>query len=451
MKDCLRDIFSAALAAADPYYAVSRHLRIDGNTLLADGAVFDLARFERVVVVGAGKGASLMAKAVEDVLGDRVEAGIVIVKYGHRAAVLSKIAQIEASHPLPDEAGVNGAGMITGLLGGVDEATLVICLLSGGASSLLVAPIEGISLDDKRRTTELLLKCGASIHELNAVRKHLSRIKGGRLAELASPAPVLTLLLSDVIGDRLDVIASGPTVPDSSTFAEAMEVVKKYGIASGLPASVMRTLRDGIEGRLKETPKGGEPYFKRASAIVVGSLNESLAAAKEAALKTGFDADVVTAELQGEAREVARGLAQVVLNARASLRQGQRGRCLLYGGETTVTVKGAGSGGRNQELALAFAMEIAGSKGISMLSAGTDGTDGPTDAAGAIVDGTTAPTARSLGIDPAACLEDNDSYGFFQRLDTLSASKSHLKTGPTGTNVMDIQIIGIQAQDKPIN
>lgn len=445
MKDCLRDIFNAALTAADPYCAVLRHFRIAGSTLSADGAVFDLARFERVVVVGAGKGASLMAKAVEDVLGDRIETGIVVVKYGHRAAALSKIVQIEASHPLPDEAGVKGAGMITGLLGGVDEATLVICLLSGGASSLLVAPLEGISLDDKRRTTDLLLKSGASINELNAVRKHLSRIKGGRLAELASPAAVLTLLLSDVIGDRLDVIASGPTVPDSSTFAGAMEVVEKYGIAGSLPASVMRVLRDGIEGRLKETPKGGEPFFRSANAVVVGSLKESLAAAKESTLKMGFDAEVVTAELHGEAKEVARGLAQVALNASASLRQGQRGRCLLYGGETTVTVKGSGSGGRNQELALAFAVEIEGSMGITMLSAGTDGTDGPTDAAGAIVDGTTAAIARSLGIDPAACLEDNDSYGFFQRLDTLSASKSHLKTGPTGTNVMDIQIISIQA------
>lgn len=447
MKDSLQKIFRAAIRAADPYSAVLRHLRRTGNTLLADGMSFDLDRFERIVVVGAGKGASFMAKAVEDVLGDRIDTGIVIVKYGYSTASLSKIIQIEASHPLPDEAGVKGTERIAGLLSGANEATFVICLLSGGASSLLVAPLEGISLEEKRRTTDLLLNCGASIHELNTVRKRLSRIKGGRLAEIASPASIAAFLLSDVIGDRLDVIASGPTVPDSSTFKDAMEVMEKYGIARKLPASVIGALRDGLEGRLKETPRGKEAFFKNVCNIVVGGLKGSLAAARESASSMGFDAEVVTAELQGEARIAARRLAEAALGARSSLGQGQKqkARCLLSGGETIVTVKGSGSGGRNQELALAFSLEIEGVDGITMLSAATDGTDGPTDAAGAIVDGRTAPTARGLGMDPAAYLEDNDSYGFFERLDSLSASKSHLKTGPTGTNVMDIQIVGIQA------
>jgi glycerate-2-kinase len=252
--------------------------------------------------------------------------------------------------------------------------------------------------------------------------------------------------MSDVIGDRLEVIASGPTVPDSTTFADAMAVVEKYSIMSKLPASVTGTLTDGLEGRLKETPKGKEEFFKNVSNIVVGSLRASLDAAMEAASSMGFDAEVVTAELQGEARTAARLLAARALGERGSLGRGHKARCLISGGETTVTVKGNGSGGRNQELALAFALEIEGVEGITMLSAATDGTDGPTDAAGAIVDGRTASTARSLGIDAAAFLEDNDSYGFFERLDSLSASKTHLKTGPTGTNVMDIQIVGIRAE-----
>lgn len=444
MKDSLREVFSAAIKAADPYGAVLRHLSRTGNTLLADGKGFALDRFKRTVVIGAGKGASFMAKAVEDVFGDMIDSGIVIVKYGHSIAALSKIVQFEASHPLPDEAGVKGTERIVEILKGADEATFVVCLLSGGASSLLVAPAEGLSLEDKRSTTDLLLNCGASIDELNSVRKHLSRIKGGRLAELASPATMATFLLSDVIGDRLDVIASGPTVADTTTFRDAMEAVEKYGITGRLPSSVLKRLREGFAGKLRETPKGKEPFFKNSSNFVVGSLKESLAAARDAASGMGLDVQVVTAELKGEARSAARALAARALEARSSLRRGHRARCLLFGGETTVTVKGNGSGGRNQELALAFALEIEGVDGITLLSAATDGTDGPTDAAGAIVDGRTASTARSLGIDPAVYLDNNDSYRFFERLDSMSASGSHLKTGPTGTNVMDINIIGIQ-------
>ncbi|MCC6502637.1 MAG: glycerate-2-kinase family protein, partial [Deltaproteobacteria bacterium] len=262
MKDSLLKIFMAAVRAADPYAGVLRHLSREGGMLYAHGEAFDLSRFQRIVVVGAGKAASSMARAAEEVLGDRIDAGVVVVKYGHSTGPLSKIVQVEASHPLPDEAGVRGTEGIIEILNGADSSTLVVCLLSGGASSLLVAPLEGVSLEDKRRTTDLLLASGASIDEVNAVRKHLSRVKGGRLAELASPATVLTLIMSDVIGDRLDVIASGPTVPDSSTFVGAMEVVERYGIIHKLPASVTGVLRAGLEGRIKETPKGGEPFFR---------------------------------------------------------------------------------------------------------------------------------------------------------------------------------------------
>lgn len=445
MKDRLLKIFMAAVRAADPHAAVLRHLSREGGMLYAHGEAFDLSRFQRVVIVGAGKAASPMAKAAEEVLGDRIDAGVVVVKYGHSTESLSKIAQVEASHPLPDEAGIRATERIIELLKGAGSSTLVVCLLSGGASSLLVAPFDGVSLEDKRRTSGLLLACGASIGEVNAVRKHISRVKGGRLAELASPATVLTFIMSDVIGDRLDVIASGPTVPDGSTYAEALDVVKRYDILDKLPESVVGVLKTGVGGRIRETPKAHEPFFKDVRSVVVGSLSASLAAAMEAASVMGFDAEVVTAELQGEAREAARRLAGAAREARDHIGHGKKTKCFIIGGETTVTIKGSGKGGRNQELALAFAIEIEGAEGVTMLSAGTDGTDGPTDAAGAIVDGRTAQAARSLGMDPNAYLENNDSYGFFERLDSMSSSGSHLKTGPTGTNVMDINIIGIQA------
>jgi len=444
VKERLLEIFMAGVRAADPRVAVSRHMRVEGGSLYLHGEKIDLSRFKKVVVVGAGKGASPMAKAAEESLGDRIDEGVVVVKYGHATERLSKIAQVEASHPLPDESGVRGTGRIIELLKGADSSTLVVCLLSGGASSLLVAPVDGVSLEDKRRTTAELLACGASIGEVNAVRKHLSRVKGGRLAELASPATVLTFIMSDVIGDRLDVIASGPTVPDGSTFAEAIEVVERYAISGRLPESVAAVLKAGAEGKLNETPKASEPFFKYVRSVVVGSLGASVAAAKDAASVMGFEAEIATSELQGEAREAARLLASSALEARDLIGDGGKPRCFISGGETTVTIKGGGKGGRNQELALAFAIEIEGKEGITMLSAGTDGTDGPTDAAGAVVDGATVTEARRLGIDPADYLERNDSYAFFERLDAASASKSHIKTGPTGTNVMDIQITVVE-------
>lgn len=443
VKDEAVKIYGAALKAADPFNAVARRLRMEGSTLCADGARYDLDAIERVVVVGAGKGTALMAKAVEEVLGERIERGLVIVKYGHTAP-LSRIEQVEAAHPLPDQAGVEGTERIVELVEGADESTLVICLLSGGASSLLVAPMEGICLEEKRATTAALLRAGAAIDELNAVRKHLSRTKGGRLARLASPAGLLTLILSDVIGDRLDVIASGPTAPDTATFRDALDVIDRYGLTGTLPSAVIKTLEDGLAGRVEETPKGSEAFFKKVRNIVVGGLNDSLDVAKGFAAACGFEAEVLTSTLHGEARDAAAGLAKKALERRASMRSGQASACLISGGETTVTVRGGGRGGRNQELALAFAIEIEGVDGVAMLSAGTDGTDGPTDAAGAIVDGSTAAMARDNGIDPKAYLEDNDSYGFFERLDSASMVKSHLKTGPTGTNVMDIQIIMLE-------
>ena len=437
-RESIIDIFGAALKAANPYNAVKRTIRIEGDRLFAGEAAYDLRNYEKVIVIGAGKGTAPMAKAVEELLGDRIGEGLIIVKYGHSQS-LSKIKCIEASHPLPDEAGMKGTEEIIETLKDSDEKTLVICLLSGGGSALLVSPAEGITLGDKQVTTDLLLKSGASIEELNGVRKHLSRIKGGRLASIAYPATVITLILSDVIGDRLDVIASGPTVPDRSTFMDTVKVIEKYNLVKKLPNNVLSMLLEGIAGKLPDTPKAGEDCFKKGSPVIVGSIRQAINAARNAANKLGFDTEIVTDKLQGEAREAAVYLADLAKMVRGS-RKGGKPMCLLSGGETTVTVKGSGKGGRNQELALAFALEIEGVDGITLLSAGTDGTDGPTDATGAIVDGETIHFARKLGVNPEKYLENNDSYNFFKKID----EGHHLITGPTGTNVMDVQIIMVE-------
>src|SRR3972149_4463742 len=390
--DELISIFKAGVDAVNPYKLILQSLKIDCNILNIKDVSYDLSRFNNIIVIGAGKATASMAQAVENILGDRISRGVIVVKYEHTSP-LKKIRQIEAGHPLPDEAGVKGTEEILRLLEGADEKTLVICLLSGGGSALLVSPSEGITLNDKIETTRLLLSAGADIEGLNTVRKHLSKVKGGRLSEIPYPATLITLMLSDVIGDRLDVIASGPTVPDNSTFKDAMDVIKKYNLVDKLPA-------------------------------------------KEKAVSMGYETEIISSELQGEARDVGRWFAKRAKGLKEA-------RCLISGGETTVTVKGNGLGGRNQELALTFALEIEGTKGITMLSAGTDGTDGPTDAAGAIVDEETISKAKKLGLDPERYLNTNDSYNFFKKLDFLSGERFHVITGPTGTNVMDIQIIKV--------
>ncbi|MDO8989532.1 MAG: HAD-IIB family hydrolase [Sideroxyarcus sp.] len=435
----LAEIYDAALAAVDPYRALQEAVHLEDGRLRVAGAVYDLAAYERVVAVGAGKASARMALALEALLGERICAGLVIVKQGHTAP-LQRIEQIEAAHPVPDAAGAAGAQRVLQLLRAADERTLLICLLSGGASALLVAPAANLTLQDKQQVTGLLLMAGASIGELNAVRKHLSAVKGGRLAQAAFPAQVLTLLLSDVIGDRLDVIASGPTAPDESTFADAWAVIEKYALQEIIPARVRDHLRRGMDGHEIETVKSGDPCLQRTHNVIIGGIGQALAAAETEARRLGFATEIVTAALQGEAATAAHRLAQEARAKLAGMRAGER-HCLLYGGETTVTVRGSGKGGRNQELALAFALEIEGMAGISLLSAGTDGNDGPTDAAGALVNGKTVRLARRHGIEPVDYLEDNDSYTFFQRLDELSGSRCHLKTGPSGSNVMDIQIV----------
>jgi glycerate 2-kinase len=425
------DIFSASLQAVDPFGAVEAHIPHILSTYKNGG-------FNKLFLISFGKAAFLMTKALSDNVCDLITRGIVITKYGHvqNISLPTSIEIFEAGHPIPDKNGMEATRKAMAILKEADEKTLVLCLVSGGGSALLVSPKDGISLDDKQAVTDLLLKAGASISELNTVRKHMSEVKGGRLADFAYPARVISLILSDVIGDRLDVIASGPTSPDSTTYQMASEVIKKYRLLDILPKTVRDILISGAEGRIADTPKEGSPIFKRVENIIVGSNRKAALAAEKKAKEFGFDTTILSTELQGEAKDVARWLAIKAIEAKEILKGKEvRKICLISGGETTVTVKGNGKGGRNTELALAFALEVRGTEGITLLSAGTDGTDGPTDAAGAFVSVETIQKARLLNLDPAAYLGNNDSYTFFSKTGELFIP------GPTGTNVMDIQII----------
>lgn len=442
-RSVLNALFRTALAAVDPYDAVKRVLGSRGAGSVAEDVLSDLDAYRAVIVLGAGKATARMAAAAENILDGRISSGAIIVKYGH-GVPLDRVQQFEAGHPVPDEPGVRGTGRVLELARSAGDRDLVLCLLSGGGSALLVAPAEGISIADKQQVTDLLLRSGADITEMNAVRKHLSAVKGGRLAREAAPAAVVSLLLSDVIGDRLDVIASGPTAPDRSTFAEAVQVVERYGLRDALPSAVAAFLERGRAGAVLETVKEDDPCLLKVRNVVVGSLRQALDAAEQRARDLGYLPTIMTDALQGDTHDAARMFAEQAIAVQKVLPRAER-RCLLAGGETTLVVRGAGSGGRNQELALAFALAVDGVPGITLLSAGTDGTDGPTDAAGAVVDGFTAQTARSAGLDPASYLERNDSYGFFKELDRRTGIGYHLKTGPTGTNVMDLQLMIVEA------
>jgi glycerate-2-kinase len=427
------EIFNAALRAVDPYAAVKSHVDRIRTICREEG-------LKKLYVVGLGKAACPMTRALVDAMRDRVAGGVVVTKHGHVSGepLPGTFEIYEAGHPVPDERGVAGAGRAVELLRGADRETLVVCLISGGGSALFVAPSEGITLDDKQAMTRILLRGGADILELNTVRKHLSRVKAGRLAEAASPARVLSLILSDVIGDPVDFIASGPTSPDTTTWADALAIVTRYDTAGEMPQKILRLLRDGVEGKIPDTPKKGNPLFDRVENIIIGSNRIATEAAGKKALQLGYEPVVLTAELQGEARDAAQWLYRQVLESQSCLASGRKRICLIAGGETTVTVRGNGLGGRNTEMALAFAVAVEGTSGITFLSAGTDGTDGPTDAAGAFADGQTIPKAKALGLDPQAYLDNNDSYRFFEKTGGL------FKTGPTGTNVMDLQIILIE-------
>ncbi len=425
-------ILKAALAAVDPYEAVCRHLRLEGNRVFAGEQELDCP--SSVHVVGFGKAAASMAHAAEEILGDRIAGGIVTVKEGHTLP-LKRVQVVEASHPLPDERGLNAAGEIAGTLESLGEEDLVICLISGGGSALLPLPVDGISLANKSAATQALLDAGASIHEMNALRKHLSRVKGGQLARMAYPATMVSLVLSDVVGDDPDTIASGPTVPDGTTYATCLEAVDRFRIRSKLPEPVLEHLEAGVEGGRPETPKAGDPAFARTHYVLVGHNALALRAAAEAAQFRGYRPLILSSRIEGETREAARMHAAIASECRVTGHPIPPPACILSGGETTVTIRGPGKGGRNQEFALAAGIDLSGIPGVVLMSVGTDGTDGPTDAAGAVVDGTTVARAAAMGLDPRSALDENDAYPFFQELGDL------LITGPTRTNVMDVRIL----------
>jgi hydroxypyruvate reductase len=427
----LEEIYMAGLKAADPEEAVRSHVRLTENRLQVGEYSYPLDSFERIIVTGFGKATAPMARALEDILGDRLTEGWITVKYGH-GVPLKKVRIMEAGHPVPDEAGLQAARFILDRLKECTDKDLVLCAFSGGGSALSPAPAPPLSLDEMRETTRLLLECGATIFELNSIRKHLSLCTGGQLVRTAYPAAVVSLFLSDVIGDPLDVIASGPTVPDPSTFSDCISIVERYGLSEKLPARILKVFKDGAGGLIEETPKPGDAVFERSRNLVVGNNRAALLASSRKAKEMGYNTLILSSSIQGEARDVAQVLTAIGKEIAASANPVSPPACVLAGGETTVTVRGSGKGGRNQELALAAALAIQGRPQIALLSAGTDGSDGPTDAAGAFVDGNTCLEALKKGIDPQEQLLNNDSYNFFRDLGCLFI------TGPTRTNVMDL-------------
>jgi hydroxypyruvate reductase len=429
-----RKIFSQALWAADPKNIVAAHVSLHNQILRVDSKKFPLSRYKRIFVAGCGKASAAMAYRLEKILGSRITAGLVNVKYGHTEK-LERIRLQEAGHPLPDAKGLEGAQEMVRMLSHLTEHDLVIFLISGGGSALLPFPCPGITLKEKQEVTDLLLGCGANIQEINTLRKHLSLLKGGGLARRVAPATLISLILSDVIGDPLDAIASGPTVPDSTTYGDCGRILDRYALWGKIPLAVAQHIREGLKGNREETLKAGASATAKVYNFVVGNNLLAMKAAQKKARDLGYRPFLLSSLIEGETREVAKvhaAIAKEVLRTRNPV---SPPACILSGGETTVTLKGKGKGGRNQEFALAAALEIAGWREIVILSAGTDGTDGPTDAAGAFADGETVQRAKEMGLDPWASLEENNSYPFFQALGDL------LITGPTGTNVMDLRIL----------
>lgn len=423
-------ILKAALRAADAGEAVRRRFRITDSQLRAGPVRLSLNRFDRVYLVAVGKAAAPMAAAIEKILGARLTGGIVVTKHGHASARLKRMEVFESSHPIPDETGAEAALQVAQLARELNARDLVIVAVSGGASALLPAPLAPVTLAIKKATTDELLRAGADIFELNAVRKHLSALKGGRFAALAYPATIVGLLLSDVIGDPPDVIGSGLTAPDVSTCDDALRVLNKYEPSCKIPDRVRQAIERG-----QETPKPGDAIFDRVHNVIVGSNRLALAAAATEAKARGYRTLVLSSSMQGESREIARAHAQILREVIASGNPVRPPACLLAGGETAVTVRGAGKGGRNQEFALAAAIDLQSSPNCLVLSAGTDGTDGPTDAAGALASGDTIRRACLMDLDAVKSLAGNDSYPFFDALGDL------IRTGPTGTNVMDIHLL----------
>lgn len=426
----VRDILSAALKAADPDQAT--------RTALLPFLIHrrQLDSYQRIFVIGCGKAAYPMAKAVEDALPGQITNGIIVTKIGHAPAqpLLSTTQIYEAAHPIPDSSSTEATRALTSLLAQAGENDLVIALISGGGSALLTQPVSGVSLEDLQTLTNLLLRSGAAIQQINTLRKHLDTVKGGGLARLAAPARLITLILSDVVGDPLDAIASGPTVPDPTTFQDAWNILAQFKLLQQTPPAIIRYLQRGLAGTVPETLKPGDPVFSRVQNQIIASNTHAAQAAARQAEEAGFHTRLLTTPLSGEARQAGANLADTLQHAFQS-GDPPRPLCLIAGGETTVTVHGHGFGGRNQELALGAVEDLAGLENVLLISLATDGGDGPTDAAGAVVSGDTLRRAIALGMSPSDFLARNDAYHFFSPLGDL------LITGPTQTNVNDLALL----------
>jgi len=438
MRSEAREIFDSCLEPVDPYGAVKRFLHLEGDRMIlgmdkGSGIELDLKKYDRISLVGAGKATAPMARAVEELFGERIHKGIIIVKYGFTEA-LEMTEIVEAGHPVPDENGVNGTGKILDFLEKAGEKDLFFSLISGGGSALLCQPAGDITLSEKQQITKLLLACGASIDEINAVRKHISLAKGGQMARAIAPATVVNLMLSDVVGDKMDVIASGPFVPDSATFKDVQDIFRKYDLKD-IPTSINKYVEAG-KGQVPETPKVGDSIFKNVYNIIVGSNILALEAAAEKAKALGYGTLILSSMVEGETKDVALVHSAI---AKEILKTGKpipAPACIISGGETTVTIRGNGLGGRNQEFGLAAALDLKGlPPRVVILSGGSDGNDGPTDSAGAIVDPLTVKRGQDAGADAALYLKNNDAYHFIEK------TNDHLMTGPTNTNVMDVRLV----------
>lgn len=447
----LAEIFTAGLNRVNPYTMMSRHVRLENNSLVVSieerELKIDLADFKRIILLGAGKASAPMALALEELLGERIDQGLVCVKYGHKAE-LTRVELVEAGHPIPDQNGLRAAKRTADLALLADAETLVLNCISGGGSALLPYPMDrqtslgivDLSLDEKQRTTNALLRCGASIQEINCIRKHISALKGGRLLQKFQPARVVNFILSDVIGDDLGSIASGMTSHDETTFAQALDILKRYHLLDSIPQQVVQALENGAQGRIPETVKLGDKALERVDNILIGTNRQALQSAAKKAAELGFTVHALTAQLSGEARCAAKVIADIARDVAVNDMFVRKPACLLFGGETVVTLQGQGKGGRNQEIALAFLREIAGWKEeatrVFFLAASTDGNDGPTDAAGGFADLGVCNRKNQFDRDEIeAFLSANDSYHFLEKYHAL------FKTGPTNTNVCDIQIV----------
>lgn len=434
-----KEIFAGCLTAVDPYKAVKRFVHVQGDRLIVgmEGGPeteLDLAEFDRISLVGAGKATAPMAAAIEELFGERIQKGLINVKYDFTQE-LAFTEITEAGHPVPDENGVKGTGKILDFLQSAGEKDLIFSLISGGGSALLPFAVGNITLSDKQEITRGLLACGASIDEINAVRKHISSSKGGQMARAAFPATIINLMLSDVVGDKMDVIASGPFVPDSATFKDVWKIFNKYNLKD-IPSAIHEHMKTGLNGQISETPKENDKIFNRVFNFIVGSNILALESASATAKKLGYETLILSSMVEGETREVARVHTAMAKEIVKTGRPIPAPACIISGGETTVTIRGDGLGGRNQEFCLAACMDLVElPPRVVILSGGTDGNDGPTDAAGAMVDPFTVTRGKDAGMEAAEFLNRNDAYHFFEKTEDL------LMTGPTNTNVMDVRLV----------